>query len=559
MKKGIVSLLFIFLITNSFAQYATPLRIPMYLSANFTEFRANHFHSGLDIKTAGRTDLPVYSVEEGFVSRIFVSPSGYGNALYIDHPDGKTSVYGHLNRFASAIQKYVQQKQYEQESYKIDIQVPRGLFSVKKGELVAYSGNRGSSGGPHLHFELRDTRTENLINPLQFFKKEIKDTKAPEMQAIMVYPIIGSGIVDEASSPLRIGIAKGRNGIPLPFKREVNVWGKIALGLKAVDRMDGVYNSYGVTYVKLEEDGKEIFSYTNNSYSFQVGRMYNSVIDYRTFRERNEFFLQSFVEPGNTFPFYKTVNDGYIQIDEERDYHFRYLLEDLYGNKSEYSFVLKGKKQAVPEPKMTPYRFAWNKDNRFSDDRFSIVIPKGNLYNSIYFSLNETESPVYYSDVCKVNNFYVPLHTFCNIRIKVNNDTLAKKSQYGIVEVSRNGKSWVGGKYENGAVTVGIRELGDEYAVFCDRANPVISPLAPALWVKRGVIRISVADNLSGVQEVRGTIDGKFALFENDVKSPVYFYRMDGERIGRKRQHELHFVAKDGCGNSAEYSYSFYY
>lgn len=550
MKKRIIFLVISFLfVTTLFAQYALPLRIPIYLSANFTEFRTNHFHSGLDIKTEGRTNLPVYSIEEGCISRIFVSPSGYGLALFIDHPDGRTSVYGHLTRFTSTIQEYVRKRQYEKESYGVDIQVPKGMFPVQKGELIAYSGNTGGSAGPHLHFEIRDTRTEYLLNPLQFYKTQIKDTKSPEFQSLMIYPVADSGVVNGVSTPTRIGVSK----------QEVDVWGKIALGLKAVDRMDGVYNSYGVTYVKLEMDGKDIFNYVNNSYSFQIGRMYNSVIDYKTSRERNDFFLQCFVEPGNTFPFYKTENNGYIQIDEERDYHFRYLLEDLYGNKSEYSFVLKGKKQDIPKRKTPTATFAWNKDNHFVNEKFSLDIPKGNLYDNVDFTFSETPSAAYLSDVCRVNDFYVPLHNYCDIRIKVNNDTLANKSQYGIVEITRRGKNWVGGKYENGFVRAGIRDLGDEYAVSFDDKKPVISPLSPTLWSKSGKIRISVSDNLSGVQSIRGTVDGKFALFENDVKSPVYSYKIDGERIGRDQQHELQFTAKDACGNTSEYSYSFYY
>lgn len=559
MKKVISLVCTLLLGANVFGQYTVPLRTPLLLSANFTEFRANHFHSGVDFKTGGATNLPVYSIEQGYVSRIFVSPSGYGLAVYIDHPDGKTSVYGHLSRFTSSIQAYVREKQYEQESYKIDLQVPKGLMVVRKGELIAYSGNSGSSAGPHLHFEIRDTRSEFLINPLLYYKDEVKDSKSPEFQALMIYPTALSSVVNNSPSPTRIAIPKDRAGNPIQFKQQVNVWGRIGIGLKACDRMNDTYNSYGVTYVKLEMDGKEIFNYVNTTYSFLVGRMYNSVIDYQTWREKNEFFLKSFVEPGNAFPFYKTVNNGYIQIDEERDYHFRYIIQDLHGNHSEYSFVLKGKKQDAPERKKSPDVFAWNKDNEFSNNNVSLSIPKGNIYNNFYFTLLESPSPTYLSNIFRINNFYVPLHSFCDLRIRVEKDTFTNKSQYGVMQLSRKSRNWIGGKYENGFVKVGIRDLGDEFAVYYDNKPPLISPLAPNLWVKRGIIRISLADNLSGIQFAKGTIDGKFALFENDVKSPVYSYRIDGERIGKGRQHELHFVAKDACGNTSEYAYSFFY
>jgi hypothetical protein len=545
---------------NLVAQYMVPLRIPLLLSANFTEFRTNHFHSGVDFKTGGGVNLPVYSVESGYVSRIFVSPSGYGLALYIDHPDGRTSVYGHLNRFGPAVAEYVKKKQYEQESFRVDLQVPKGLFPVQKGDLVAYSGNSGSSGGPHLHFEIRDTRSENLINPLLFYKDQIKDKRPPEFQAVMIYPIVPSGVVNNSPSPLRVNIVRGKNGQPAPFRQQVNVWGTIGLGLKALDRMDGTYNSYGVTYVRLQLDGKEIFSYVNTSYSFYVGRMFNSVIDYSYWRKTKDFFLKSFVEPGNTFAFYKTIDNGYIQINEERDYHFRYIIEDVHGNKAEYAFTLTGKKQEAAVREKCPDVFAWNRDNSYSNDRFSLSIPKGNLYTSICFAYSDVTSSSYFSHICKVNNFYVPLHDYCEMRIKVYNDSLANKSQYGIVQVTRRSQPvWVGGSYENGFVKVAIRDLGDEYAVWHDSKAPVIVPLQAASWVKRGAIRLQISDNLSGLKFVRGTVDGKFVLLENDVKSPVYTYRIDGQRIGRNSRHELLVVAKDACGNTSEYKYSFEY
>lgn len=559
MKKIISIVCLLFAGVNLFAQYSAPLRIPLSLSANFAEFRANHYHSGIDIKTGGTVNLPVYAVERGYVSRIMVSPSGYGLAIYIDHPDGHTTVYGHLNRFVSSIQEYVQKKQYEQESFKVDLMIPKDMFPIQKGELIAYSGDTGNSGGPHLHFEIRDTRSEDLINPLLSFRNVIQDHKAPEFQALMVYPTTGSGAVNTESYPVRVGIPQSGAGKPLPFKQQINAWGQIGLGIKAIDRMDGTYNTFCVTHVRLYLDGKEIFSYLNDGYSFHQGRMYNSVIDFATWKRRNEFFLKCFVDPGNTFPFYKTVNKGYIQINEERDYNIRYELEDIYGNKSEYSFLIKGQKQEIPGPEKTPYLFAWNKDNKYANNNFSLDIPKGNLYGSFYFYGADSPSTVYYSNICRVNNFAVPLHSFCDLRVKLNNDTLSNKSQYGIVQISGRGKIWVGGKYDKGYVRAGIRELGGSYAVSEDKKAPVIIPVQTATWLKRGIIRIQVADNLSGLALVRGTIDGRFVLFENDVKSAVYSYKIDGNRIGRNKNHELVLLAKDASGNTSEYKWKFEY
>lgn len=275
MKKILIFLSLIYAF-STVAQntYRSPLDIPLILSANFGELRPNHFHSGIDLKTERVVNKPVYAMEDGYVSRISVSASGYGLALYIDYPStGQTSVYGHLNKFAPKISKYIKDKQYERESFHIDIALGKEEIPVKKGELVAYSGNTGSSGGPHVHFEIRNTANQTAIDPLEYYKDAITDTQAPQIKGIAIYPINEKGAVDFSRHPYHRNISMLKNGAYATLKDTAEVWGKIGFGVYANDRMNGTSNIYGVKKVRLFCDDKEIFSSNLSHVDFKQTRM----------------------------------------------------------------------------------------------------------------------------------------------------------------------------------------------------------------------------------------------------------------------------------------------
>jgi len=212
----------------------------------------------------------------------------------------------------------------------------------------------------------------------------------------------------------------------------------------------------------------------------------------------------------------------------------------------------------------------WNDDNRYISDPFSLIISKGNLYNDICFTLSQTASSEYYSNIFMVNNTPIPLDKSGEVRIKMKNDPLTNKRQYGIVQLNGAKQSWVGGIYKDGTIVAKIRELGIRLAVSADTDAPVITPIAHTKTVRKGKkkvvqqiksdeIKLRVTDNLSGVTSFRGTVDGKFALFEHDIKSPVYTYKFDASRIETGKMHKLVFTATDGAGNSTEYTTEFEY
>lgn len=277
-----------------------PFDFPILLSGSFGELRSNHFHSGIDFKTQGAEGKPIRAVLPGYVSRISVSPWGYGNALYLDHPDGTTTVYAHLQRFTPEVADYIKEKQYATESFAVNLYPEPGLFEFDQGDLIAYSGNTGSSAGPHLHFEVRDTKTEEVLDPIVYFRDQITDTKPPRINQIMVYPMEGKGVVNGKARKQSFKPVTAKNGkqtIATPIK----AWGEIGLGVNAYDYMDNTSNIYGVKEIRLEVDSQLIFHSDIDRFAFDETRYLNSFTDYEQWRNQRSFYSRSYVEPGNRF------------------------------------------------------------------------------------------------------------------------------------------------------------------------------------------------------------------------------------------------------------------
>ena len=553
--------LILLLTTTSFTAYSqlyrNPVTITPALSGNFGELRNNHFHAGVDFKTQQVVDKPIVAIEEGYVSRISVSPGGYGLALYIDHPStGHTSVYGHLNSFSAKIAAYVLEKQYEQESYSVNLYPPRELLPVKRGEQIALSGNSGSSGGPHLHFEIRDTPTQDPLDALEYLAR-LPDTQKPDLRGVAFYPAADKGVVNGSSTPLRLNISKDKAGNPIAPGKTIHAWGRIGVGVKAYDRMNGQANIYGVKHIRLYVDGTQVFSSSLDRFSFADGRMFNSFIDFEDWRERGSFYMKSFIEPGNRLSLYEAVNGGYVDINEERDYRFRYELEDQQGNRLTYTFTVHGRRQSIPEKRHCDHYMAWNFENTFLNLGFSLSIAAGNLYSDICYSHQSIKSGSYYSQVHQVNDKPVPLHHHAKMWIRLSSDTLVNKRHYGIVSISDQGKeSWLGGEYTQGGLTVNIRELGGRYAISSDNTAPTIMAVGAESWARQQTIRIRLSDDKSGIASFRGEINGMFLLFTHDVKSSIYTCRLDASRLPAGVPLELLFMAEDGAGNRSEQRYT---
>ncbi|MDF9830334.1 M23 family metallopeptidase [Parabacteroides sp. PF5-6] len=559
MYKYIASLsLFLFTCVSPISlksqELLNPFDYAILLSGNFGELRTNHFHAGIDFKTKGAEGKPVHAVTDGYISRVSVSPGGYGNGLYLTHADGTTTVYGHLQRFLPAVADYVKEEQYAQESFSVNLYPEADRFPVKKGELIAWSGNTGSSGGPHLHFEVRDTKSEELLDPILFYKKQIRDTRPPRIQGVMLYPVEGEGVVNGKKAKQEFKKLSPKDG-KQTLTAKLTAWGRIGVGVKAYDYMDDTHHVYGVKEIVLKVDGDTVFHSYIDRYALNESRYLNSFVDYADWIDNRSFYMKSFIEPGNKLRFIKGKDRGYLTIDEERPYLFEYILTDAFGNSAYLEMQIEGKEQPIPAPETEGRElFSWRSENKFGAKGIRLTIPKGNLYDSFYFKYTAKEGETDLSDIHQLHNTPVALHQNAQLSLRLLTDSLENKTQYGIVHLHKGRRAWIGGTYRNGWIDATIRELG-QYSLAVDTVPPTITPIDPATWKNKRRFVFRLSDNLSGIKTYRGEIDGTYALFTRDNRS-VITYHFDRERL-LPGEHSLRLTVQDGCGNETVYTQVF--
>ena len=531
-----------------------PFDFPILLSGSFGELRSNHFHSGIDFKTQGAEGKAIHAVQGGYVARIAVSPWGYGHALYLAHPDGTTTVYGHLQRFNARIAAYLKEQQYAQERFQVDLSLTPDQLPVEAGEVVAWSGNTGSSGGPHLHFEVRDTESEEVLDPLERYIDQVTDTRRPSIQGLLVVPMPGKGVVNGSARKLKPALVTAKNG-KQQVQGRIEAWGEIGLAVRANDYMDHTTNVYGVRVIRLSVDSTEIFHSDLDRFAFSETRYLNSLVDYEEWQTNHAFYMRSFVEPGNRLRFLEAEERGILRIDEPRTYQVLYTLADLAGNTTHLSFQIEGKPQAIPQPDTTGVEwFHWQSENRFGAKGIRLTIPRGNLYNDVPFRYSVERDSNALAAIHRLHDKPVALHQRARLSLFLQHDTLADKRQYGVVRLQKGRATWIGGTYRKGWIDAEIRELGD-YTLRQDTQPPRITPLRPKQGGAARRLQFRLTDNLSGVERYRGEIDGHYALFEMDAKS-VITYRFDPDRLARGK-HQLKLTVVDACGNEAVHTETF--
>ena len=543
--------------------YAAPMKIPFFLSGNFAELRSNHFHGGIDIKTQGRTGIPVYAVAAGTVSRISVSPTGYGNALYIDHPNGTTTVYGHLESFAPRIQDYIRKIQYEKETFTINHIVPDGTLPVAKGEQIAKSGNAGSSGGPHLHFEIRRTKEEILLNPL-LFHMPVNDKIKPSIQALMVYPVSDDAAVSGKQLAQRFETIRTGNSYQLKSNLPIAVWGKIGFGLQAIDLLDGSPNKCGIYSLKLSVDNQLIYSFTMDDVVLEESKYINSHIDYANAVRTGQRLYRTWLEPGNKLSVYDVAeNRGVYQATDQKPHWVKYELTDAFGNATSLEFTIQSKEVAITPAEPTGEQFKFNRNNHIRNDDIVFHIPEGAFYDDLNFQyVRKPGSAKFYSPVYQLHNSLVPLHFACPLEIKAVNLPPHLESKVMLAQVDPvSGRVYSAtGKFVDGWVLGNIRVLGN-YALVVDTTAPKIIPLSiakKATLQESNRLRFTIADNLSGIETVRGTIDEKWVLFEYDLKNNLITYTFDKSRLQFGKAHILNLEVTDFKGNTSTYKANFY-
>lgn len=527
--------------------FRSPFDFPLLLSANFGELRPNHFHNGLDIKTGGVTGKPIHSVAEGYVSRVMVLHGGYGQALFVTHPNGFTSVYGHVVSFSPKIQQYVRNYQYEHETFVCDIRMEPGALPVEKGEIIALSGNEGASAGPHLHLELRRNDNGDYVDPMPYFGKYVKDDKPPVANLIGLYPVKGKGVVDGSSRRKLVGAGN----LNQPF----TAWGEIYAGIAAKDYMTGTSNFYGVHSVTLYVDTVKVFQSKTDEVSAKENRMINSFIDYAEYANTRRLIMRSYKAPGNPLRLLQvTPSRGVVTIDEERDYHFRYVLEDNFSNRRTYRFVVRGKRQEipayVPDAKHLLY---WNRTNVVQEPGMELVVPKGMVYEDTEMQTRVVGDSAHISFDYELDAGPVPFQGFCSLSIGVRHLPVADTTKYYIEQRSGKWKASVGGKYADGWVKADVRTLGT-FSVQVDTVAPRVVPLGQNAWRTNRRIRFRVSDTQTGIASYKVYVDGDFVLF--GLKKGVLVIQ-DPERIKKGVPHRLEVIVSDACGNETRKEYKF--
>lgn len=444
--------------------------------------------------------------------------------------------------------KVVEEYQYRHETFAVDLKFEPHQVSFKAGEIIALSGNEGYSFGPHLHMEIRRTDTGELIDPLQFYTDKIKDTTPPRASMIMLYPQRGAGVVEGSQRKKSISVAS--------LGQPVSAWGKIAAGIKAYDYMDGTHNNYGVRSVVLYVDTTEVFRSTVDGVLPEENRMINAWTDYEENVKRHNWVMRSQILPGNSLRMLQANDEGgVVTIDEERDYHFRYELADLYGNNSTYRFIVRGRRQPIEEyhPQVKHY-LAWNKGNVVQEPGMELVIPRGMLYEDVALNCHVVKDTAAISYEYQLHDEPVALQAGCTLMIGVRHLPVEDTSKYYVARKWGKRKGSAGGIYENGWMKTSIRELGT-YTVAIDTLSPRVTPLNKAQW-KTGKVQFKIGDAETGIKDYKVKIDGEFALFGFSSKNAKLWMKHP-ERLKKGVAHKLELVVTDYCGNETKEEYEF--
>lgn len=537
--------------------FIRPLDLPPVLSGNFGEIRTNHFHTGLDLKTNQREGYPVYASADGYISRIRVQIGGGGNALYVSHPNGFTTVYMHLRNFNERINMTLRTYQYRMQLFDVDFPLLSVEIPVKKGDIIGWSGNTGSSGGPHLHFEIRDTKTEEPINP-QLFGIRIPDQVKPSISGLYLYHLNGEPFSEH--TPRQTYTVTGSAGkYRLNPETVVIIGGESGLGIACSDKNSASENSNGPYSIELRVEDQTIYSSIWERFSFNDSRSMNSHIDYPAMITTGRRIQKSFIEPGNTLKIYKNVlNKGLLNFSDQNIRNAQYIIKDIAGNQSELNFKIKySPGDTKPSKQITGTKFKFDHSNEFDTAGLKLIIPLNTLYSDLNFVYKSSARPAGgYSPIHHIHNRLIPLNGPATLSIKVDDNLpIELQSKTLIVNLL---KKTQGGIFENGFVKTEIRNF-DSYYVMIDTLAPRIIPVnlsngVSMVNIPRILFRIS--DNLSGIKSFNAMINGNWVLMEYEPKTGSLWYRFDESTYKGKNDFEL--TVSDMKDNLNTYKAIFY-
>ncbi len=534
--------------------FSNPIEIPLVLSGNFGELRNNHFHSGLDIKTQQKEGIPMYAPADGYVSRIKVSLYGYGKALYIKHPNGYSTVYAHLQKYGDAIQDYVKKQQYQKESFTLELFPEANQFSVKKGELIGYTGNSGSSGGPHLHFEIRDASSRPM-NPM-LFGIDIPDTKKPTVTSVFAYPLSEDAQINQSQNPVKLRLILQKDE---SYKAEnISAFGKIGFGVSTNDQQNGASNKNGVYKIKTYCNGKEKFEVNFKKFSFAETRYLNRYIDYNYFKNNRSRVQKLFRQSNNPLSIINGEDQqGYIIVEDSLSSTYTIEVSDFKGNTVLISIPIQGEKMEILKPredtKTDDFLFS-DQGNSITKGKFSVYIPANSLYENTYLDIKVK------GDTLTLHKDVIPLHKSMTITADISNYNTVDKDKLFIGRLNYRGIPYYNSTKRKGDKLSIYTKIFGEYVLVSDTTKPSITPInfSNKKWItKNKTLKIKIDDTLSGVSSYRATINGEFILMEYNYKKDVLTYDFN-DRIISESENNLKLIVVDNVGNNATFEATFF-
>ena len=534
--------------------FSNPLEIPMVLSGSFGELRSNHFHSGLDIKTQQRSGIPIYAPADGYVSRIKVGHYGYGKALYIKHTNGYSTVYAHLQKYEATIQDFVKQNQYKKERYEIELFPTESELLVKKGDLIAYTGNSGSSGGPHLHYEIRDSYSRPM-NPM-LFGLEIPDSKNPIVTSIFAYPSGGDASVNKSAEPVKLRLIKQRDGT---YKTErISAYGKIGFGVASTDQQNGAYNKNGVYRIKTSYNGKPKIDIKFEKFSFDETRYLNRYIDYTYYKEHKIKIQKLFRQTNNPLSIItQEDNNGFVNVADGFSSNFTIEIEDYQGNLAQITVPVTGNKDSLVVKKQIPKDLQYVpavSSSTIQRGVFTIDVPKNAFYQGTYLDIKTS------GDTLHLHRDIIPVHKNISISMDISNyNTSDKNKLYIARQAYKNTSYYTTTRRENDILTAKTRILGS-YSLFMDTIAPSIKTanFKDGKWISNNkTLKINIEDSHSGISSYRATLNGRFILMEYNYKKDVLTYDFS-DHIVTDTQNNLRLIVTDNVGNSTTFEAIFF-
>ena len=547
--------------------FRAPLDIPLYLSGSFGELRTNHFHTGLDIKTNGVEGQRVYACADGYISRVQVSHWGYGLVLYMDHPNGFTTVYAHLSRFHPRIEEFVRTHQYAQQRETLNLTfLPDSVLAFKKGDVIGWSGNSGSSGGPHLHFEIRETKTEKALNPW-LFGFDIKDDLPPLLHHLKVFPLDETSSVKGKTTPVTFNLAGSGKSYLVSGQEAIAARGRIGFAIHTIDKTTGSGNLCGIYKIHLYKDDTLIFQQEMSCIDFSTNRYINAHMDYLEYKKNKNSYHKSFICGNNQLEIYPVkVQDGIVSITGTQPVKMKYVVEDISGNTSILTFTVTpdaavravGTASACGEEQFAELKWFGSFVKETED--FALKIPERGIYDNYCMPyLAEAKRGGMIAKVHSFGDAEVPVQDYMEVKIKIDSLPEHYHQKALAVFINQHGRvSSEGGTYDNGWMTFRTRSFG-KYSVMLDTVAPVITPVnitdGKILGAQK-TIQFSISDNLSGIDRYDAYIDDKWKLMNYNTRTGKVTLHLEKEKVQRGA-HQLLVKITDARGNVATFSAKF--